>query len=119
MNNNKTVEPEFETKEFKVSAWPMILASVAFAGLNLALMFLYGKVHWKIMIPPNPEIKIPEPIKEEIYAVLAFICFCYQAAALLSLLWALWSFKGKPRWASYVALLLAAYVTFYAFMLIT
>ncbi|MCP4707142.1 MAG: hypothetical protein GY869_00835 [Planctomycetes bacterium] len=119
MDNNKVIESEVVIEPPKISNWPMILASVAFAGLNLALMYLYGKVHWNIMIQFEPELKLPEPIKQEVYSVLGFICICYQAAAVLSLVWAIWSFKGKPLWASYLAVLLAAYVTFNAFMLIT
>ena len=97
----------------------MVLASVACAVLSMVLIYLYGIVHWNIMIPQYFEQELPKSEKDVVLQVLGIIGFCYQSTALLSLVCAALSFKGKPRWASIIALILAAFVMFNAFLVIT
>lgn len=88
------------------SGWPTILASFIFSLSTYAMLCLYGLVHGKIMLdggmPRKPEIK-------EVYPLLTALGRLRIVFAILALIWAVWSLKGRPRWAGVVALAFAAF----------
>jgi len=52
----------------------------------------------------NEERPIDSELLNNIYPVLKELGILRVAFAVLAMIWAIWSFKGRPRWAAIVAL---------------
>ena len=80
------------------------------------MCYIYGIVHWKIMlnkdVPRNPELL------RHVYPLLAQLFYLRIIFAVLAIVWAAWSFRGTPRWGSWVALVLAVFAAMTVFIVI-
>lgn len=93
-----------------VSSWTYAVPSLVCTIATFFMLSLYSQIHWNIMM----KISINRLMKEErlidselldnIYPVLTELGILRVAFAVLALIWAIWSFKGRPRWAAMVAL---------------
>ena len=82
-------------------SWAAVLASLIFSVAAYEMFDLYALVHWRIMFRTSPEI--PEP-PFAVFTVLGRLAWLRFDFAVLALVWAVWSFRTGPRWASIVAL---------------
>ena len=96
-----------EKNDARPSAWPALLASVAFSVASHAMARLYAMVHWKIMF--NNGVRREGEKVEAVYAVLSELGWLQLAFAGLAVIWAAWSFKGRPRLGAMIALILAVF----------
>jgi sterol desaturase/sphingolipid hydroxylase (fatty acid hydroxylase superfamily) len=93
-----------------VSAWTYAVPSIVCTIAAFFMLSLYSQIHWNIMmkISASKIMKQERPIDSElldsIYLVLTELGILRVAFAVLALIWAIWSFKGRPRWAAMVAL---------------
>ena len=96
------------------SSWPMGLASNAFSVLNFYILYLYGIVHWRVMMDFKMKynIELPEDAKQEIYKLLGILDFGRVGLTLLALIWAIWAFRGSPLWLAFGAMVLALLAVF-------
>ena len=86
------------------NSWSLVLASLLFSAATYEMLVLYGVVHWQIMF--RVERDAPRP-PEAVFAVLGHLGWLRIIFALLAFIWAVWSFRSCPRWASLVALMLS------------
>lgn len=93
-----------------VSAWTYAVPSIVCTISTFFMLSLYSQVHWGIMmkISINKIMKEERPIDSElldsIYPVLTELGILRIAFAVLALVWAIWSFKGRPRLVALIAL---------------
>lgn len=119
MNNNKqkidivsNSEDQSTNKKSaaSVSAWTYAVPSIVCTISTFFMLSLYSQIHWNIMmkISINKIMKEEGPIDSEllnnIYPVLTELGILRFAFALLALIWAIWSFKGRPRLVAMIAL---------------
>ena len=109
MNDGEEQDANRETAT-SVSAWTYAVPSIVCTISTFFMLSLYSQLHWNIMmkISINRIMKEERPIDSElldnIYPVLTELGLLRVAFAVLALIWAIWSFKGRPRWAAMVAL---------------
>ena len=84
------------------SVWPSALASMAFSFAAFAMLRLYALVHWKIMMDEG--WRRDEALVKHVYQLLDELFWLRLFFAVLAAVWALWSFRGKPRLMAMVAL---------------
>ena len=87
------------------SAWPYVLTSIFFAFICVYLLSIYSTVHWQICtrlasLYPDERIHETALVAESVLSHLLI----YRIFAILSCIWAVLSFRGKPKWAGYIAL---------------
>lgn len=87
------------------SAWSRILASIAFSFATFVMLHLYGLVHWKIMLDKGKPRD--EQLLQPVLQLLGVLGWLRVIFAVLALIWALWSFKGRPRLGAMIAFALA------------
>ena len=86
-------------------AWAALIASLVFSAASFEMLYLYGTVHWQIMIPATMS---GGHSPDAVFTVLSHL-WCLQVAfAVLAVICAIWSFRGCPKWASVIALICAA-----------
>ena len=84
--------------------WSEVVASLAFSLATFEMLTLYGIVHWDIMFRWTVEAAEP---RQAVLRVLGHLSMLRLIFAALALAWVIWSFRGAPRWAAWVALGLA------------
>ena len=82
-------------------SWSLVIASLLFSMATYEMLRLYGVVHWRIMFRPNPGASPPP---EAVFDVLGELFWLRAIFAVLAFVWAVWSFRACPRWASSIAL---------------
>ena len=93
-----------------VSAWTYAIPSIVCTFTTFFMLSLYSQIHWNIMMKisinkiMNEERPIDSELLNNIYPVLTELAILRVAFAVLALIWAIWSFKGRPRWGAMVAL---------------
>lgn len=93
-----------------VSAWTYAVPSIVCTIATFFMLSLYSQIHWNIMMKisinriMNEEGPIDSELLDNIYPVLSELGILRVAFAVLALIWAIWSFKGRPRWAAMAAL---------------
>ena len=93
-----------------VSAWTYAVPSIVCTIAAFFMLSLYSQIHWNIMMKisvnkmMNEERPIDSELLNNIYPVLKELGILRVAFAVLAMIWAIWSFKGRPRWAAIVAL---------------
>ena len=65
------------------------------------MLVLYGIVHWEIMLRKTPDAPRPP---DAVFTVLGHLGWLRIIFALLAFIWAVWSFRTCPKWASLIAL---------------
>jgi hypothetical protein len=101
--------PTEATRSFR--SWSLVLASLLFSAATFEMGRLYSIIHWDIMwklammkrIPAaeNPDVS---QLPEGIFAAFSHLAYLRAIFALLAFVWAIWSFRTCPRWASFIAL---------------
>ena len=99
-----TINATAEASASKQPAWPAGIASIAFSGLALFLFSLYGKLHWRVLFDHYKEMS--EDLRRPALQVLNGLEI-YRIVAILALIFAVWAFRGRPRWVAWVALPIA------------
>ena len=72
--------------------------------ISLFLFSLYNAVHWRIL--SNHYDEMTESLRGAVLGVLNCLEL-YRVIALVALGFAVWAFRGKPRWVAWIALPLA------------
>jgi hypothetical protein len=85
-------------------SWSFVLASLLFSAATYEMLVLYGIVHWQIMFRWDPTAPRPP---EAVFVVLGHLARLRAAFAILAFVWAVWSFRACPRWASVIALIIS------------
>jgi hypothetical protein len=88
----------------KPPAWPAGVASITLSALSLFLFALYGEMHWRVLFDHYKDM--PEDLRRPTLHVLAGLEI-YRIVALFALVFAIWTFRGRPRWLAWVALSIA------------
>jgi hypothetical protein len=94
-----TVDPPMAARPFK--SWSVVLTSFLFSAAAMEMSRLYGFVHWKIMF--RWDSNAPQP-PQTVFSLLGHLRNLSTLFAFFALLWAVWSFRSCPRWASCLAL---------------
>ena len=68
------------------------------------MFVLYGIVHWQIMFWTGPGAERPPAA---VFTVLGHLWWLRVVFAALAVIWAIWSFRGSPKWAATVALIVS------------
>ena len=82
-------------------SWSLVFASLLFSAATYEMLVLYSIVHWEIMFRTNPNAPRPP---EAVFVVLGHLAYLHMIFALLAFVWAVWSFRSCPKWASFIAL---------------
>jgi hypothetical protein len=93
-----------EASATKQPAWPAAIASLALSALSLFLLYLYGKIHWRVLFDHYREMS--EELRRLTLEVLNGL-EVYRIVALLALMFSVWAFRGRPRWIAWIALPIA------------
>ena len=104
-NSNRAQRPENVSATSKPGRCPRlseVIASLAFSVATFEMLVLYGIVHWDIML--RWRLETPELPKAAVFTVLDHLGLLRLVFATLALVWAVWSFRGAPRWTSWIAL---------------
>jgi hypothetical protein len=78
-----------------------VVASFIFSVATFEMLVVYGIVHWNIMFRYTPDMSEPP---EAVFTVLGHLSMLRLVFSVLALVWAVWSFRGAPRWAAWTAL---------------
>ncbi len=73
-------------------------------GLSLFLFVVYGRMHWRVLFDHYKSM--PEDLRGPTLQVLNGLEI-YRIVALFALVFAVWTFRGRPRWLAWVALPIA------------
>lgn len=85
-------------------SWPAATASLVLTGTTLFLFKIYGDLHWNVIYGPDRfESGLNEGTKAALLDLLATVNY-YRVFSLLALAFAIWSFRGRPRWPAWLAL---------------
>ena len=79
------------------------------------MLGLYSYVHFHIMLDKG--LPRDSELLKHVYPVLTELGLLRVAFGLLALAFAVWSFKGKPRWASVIVLGLAIFSVMQTFVI--
>jgi membrane-associated PAP2 superfamily phosphatase len=82
-------------------SWPAGTASLTFSVLSLFLFFLYSKTHWRVVFDHYREMS--PGLRGAALHVLNGLEI-YRVVAVVALVFAVWAFRGRPRWLAWVAL---------------
>jgi glucan phosphoethanolaminetransferase (alkaline phosphatase superfamily) len=93
---------EVTQKGFK--SWSLVCASLLFSATTFEMLMLYGIVHWQVMFQTDPQSPRPP---EAVFTVLVHLWYLRIIFALLALVWAIWSFRSCPKWASLIAVVVS------------
>lgn len=86
------------------TSWPAAAASLVLTGTTLYLFKLYSDLHWQVLFGVDRyESRLSEELRSELLDVLATLNY-YRLFGVLALGFAVWSFRGRPRWPAWVAL---------------
>jgi len=98
----------------KPPVWPAATASFVLSALSLFLFFLYGKMHWRVVFDHYKEMSadLRRPALEVLNGLEI-----YRMVALFALVFAIWAFRGRPRWVAWVVLPLALLTAMSALMI--
>ncbi len=88
----------------KPPAWSAGAASITLSALSWFLFLLYSKMHWRVLFDHYKEM--PEDLRRPALQVLNGLEI-YRIVALIALVFAVWTFRGRPRWLAWVALPIA------------
>jgi hypothetical protein len=88
-------------------SWSLVLASFLFTAAAMEMSRLYVFVHWKILFRWDPNA--PQP-PQTVFSLLGHLRNLSTLFAFFALLWAVWSFRSCPRWASCLALAISIFV---------
>ena len=83
------------------SVWAAGLACVLFFAVTVLLLDAYSLLHWQIIRDHYSSLE--DPLKSNLFRLLSRL-EVYHLTALLSVVFGVWTFGGRPRWMRWVCL---------------
>ncbi|NIR44664.1 MAG: hypothetical protein GWN99_10195 [Gemmatimonadetes bacterium] len=102
--SSPTPEDATAVRTASLPSWPAATASLVLTGTTVYLFRIYGDLHWRVIYGPDRyESALSEGTRAELLDLLARLNY-YRIFSILALAFAIWSFRGRPRWPAWLAL---------------
>ena len=85
-------------------SWPAAIASLILTGTTVYMFKIYSDLHWRVIFGRDRyQSGLNEDLRAELLDLLATLNY-YRIFSVLALAFAIWSFRGRPRWPAWLAL---------------